>query len=142
MAGERFTAFFCFKYAEVPAAATKTKRAGVFLLLFLVLARVLPLHGASSSRRRMRTEAPPTSLLFFLVCGSGLFPYTKKNPKKIRREALSLPVNSFGGFPVATATGCRRLTEQDMSVRAIFLGDQRRRVLTKKQLGGTYVEAG
>lgn len=91
--------FFCFKYADVPAAATETKRAGVFLLLFLVLARVLPLHGASSSRRRMRTEAPPTSLLFFFDLWQRLISiYEKKSPKKSGVKLSLSPLTLSAGF--------------------------------------------
>lgn len=101
MAGERFAALFCFKYAEVPAAATQTKRAGVFLLLFLILARVPPLHGASSSRRQMRTEAPPTfsSLLFFFFLWQQLISiYEKKFPKKSGVKLSLSPLTLSAGL--------------------------------------------
>lgn len=82
MAGERFAAFFVLNMPKFLPQPTRRKERE-FLLLFLVLGRVLPLHGASSSRRRMRTEATPTSLLFSFFLWQRLISiYEKKIPKK------------------------------------------------------------
>lgn len=98
---------------------------------------VLPLHRVSLLpqehwQRRMRTKAASSFSFFIFFFGSGLFSIYEKKTKKNKKQRYvrsSLLVNPFGRSPVVKATGCCRLTEQDVSIRAIFLGDQRRRVL-------------